>query len=344
MAWRPDRKRPAAEMSPELAQEAILPPSEEGVEEFKVSVLLHLALLLFLTVYFAFFGPAEIDLSAKTFPVRLIGPLEAARPGSSLVPNPDAGSRENAGSNRQLALGPRKAKVPGKRSVEKTSALAKSRKPKVVGENGKVGRPVKKPDTAVETTVVQNTPETSRSARPYLPGFETDDLTDVLPDRSSRTPMQTAIGGVDLGEPLAAEIPGEESLPPETGGRGTDDAAPSGNPESTNEAGGGAFEIAGLESVGGGVEGFAPPKVISRILPEYPEWARKKGVKGMAVYKVLIQESGTVGDVISLSSTLDAKLAVLGAQALRRWVFSPVLIGGEPKPTWVQLTVQFKLS
>lgn len=360
MVSRPDRKRRNAE-SPSSAtcaegtvtadvaaarnsSHALVRPEDEGTEEFQVSVLLHCALLLALTAVFALQGKPAMDPSVRAYPVRLVGPLEVARPGAALVPQPDPGAREKSGPNRQLSTGPRVAKAPGKRSPEKTAQRPKPRKPKVIGENGRVGKPVQKPDSTVDATVAQTGPQTSRTPRPFAAGFELDELSKFSSDRTAKTPLQSALGGVDLGEPLTADVPGDEPEMPETGGQGTEEAAPSGNPESTNDAGGAACEIAGLESVGGGAEGFAPPKVISRILPDYPEWARKKGVKGMAVYKVLIQESGTVGDVISLSSTLDAKLAILGAQALRRWVFSPVLVGGEPKPTWVQLTLQFKLS
>jgi TonB family protein len=106
----------------------------------------------------------------------------------------------------------------------------------------------------------------------------------------------------------------------------------------------GLFEIGNIEAFGGNNDSFSPPSVVRRVEPDYPQWAREKGVHGSAVYRVLILSSGTVGDAITMSSTIDPKLAITGAQALRRWVFTPVLVNGEPQETWVKISVQYELK
>lgn len=106
----------------------------------------------------------------------------------------------------------------------------------------------------------------------------------------------------------------------------------------------GLFEIGNIEAFGGSSDSFSPPSVVRRVEPDYPQWAREKGVHGSAVYRVLILSSGTVGDAITMSSTIDPKLAITGAQALRRWVFTPVLVNGEPQETWVKISVQYELK
>ena len=114
--------------------------------------------------------------------------------------------------------------------------------------------------------------------------------------------------------------------------------------DTNGNKGNGLFEVGSIEAFGGNSENFIAPKIISRVQPEYPDWARKEGVHGSAVYRVLILQSGTVGDVVTMSSTIDPKLAINGAQALRRWVFTPVLNNGAPQETWVKISVQYELN
>ncbi|MDD3000968.1 MAG: TonB family protein [Candidatus Riflebacteria bacterium] len=114
--------------------------------------------------------------------------------------------------------------------------------------------------------------------------------------------------------------------------------------EETSDTGSGIFSIGSIEAFGGNNDNFSAPGIVKRVEPDYPDWARQKGVHGNAVYRVLILPSGTVGDVVTMSSTIDPKLAINGAQSLRRWIFTPVLINGEPQETWVKITVQYELN
>jgi periplasmic protein TonB len=114
--------------------------------------------------------------------------------------------------------------------------------------------------------------------------------------------------------------------------------------EETSDKGSGIFAIGSIEAFGGNSDNFSAPGIVKRVEPDYPDWARQKGVHGNAVYRVLILPSGTVGDVVTMSSTIDPKLAINGAQSLRRWIFTPVLISGEPQETWVKITVQYELN
>ncbi|MFZ2958813.1 MAG: energy transducer TonB [Candidatus Ozemobacteraceae bacterium] len=345
---------PDLHQSPSSATAQTMAMDKEGSEEFQLSLLLHAALFLFLTTWFALRGTGISDRLPKIYPVRLVGPLSEARPGSGIVPRPEMGSRLRTGPARRLSHGEAvaMARVPGHKRIEPVRRRRPVPVPKKVGEIGRAGKPVEKPAATAEPTVTTSAAVvTARPTKPYLAAFETDQVSRFSNEPSSKTTINPTLGGVDLGEQLALAMPDEMKSAQETdhavptaGGTGRDTSAPSGASEATEGVGGGEVEIAGLESLGGGAERFEPPRIISKVLPTYPEWARKKGVSGVSVYKVLIQEAGTVGEVVSLSSTVDPRLAILGAQSMRRWVFTPVLVGGEPKPTWVQITVQFKLS
>lgn len=321
-------------------------PDDDGREEFTASLLLHFALLLAMTAWFALRGPLT-PTPPTVHPVRLVGPLTVPRPGSSSHPQPDTGSRHAKGESTRLAKGrPTETRrpTPPAPSAPKVKAPVRPKTPNT--KPGTATRPGPRTTSeSVRPTVVQETPIGARDSKPYVPAPAFDDVSHALAEPSPPTPLTAPLAGGELGDPLEMDMPSEMAAAPLPSGGGERDTPPSGAPDApVANAGGGEVEVAGLESLGGGEERFAPPKILSKVLPDYPEWARKQGIRGQATYKVLVQPAGTVGDVLTMASTIDPKLAILGAQALRRWVFSPVLVNGEPRETWVMLTVQFKLN
>ncbi|NLI78197.1 MAG: TonB family protein [Candidatus Riflebacteria bacterium] len=318
---------------------------EDGSEEFKASLLLHLALLMFLTAWYALRG-FDPPRPPPVFPVRLVGPLSVPKPGSGVLPRPEAGSRLAKGEATRLAKGrpqPDQRRTPPATKAAKPKSPAKVKPARTPGSGA--NRPGQKPAAeVVQPAVVQDTPVGFRESKPFVPSPVFDDVSHALAEPTPATPMTAPLAGGEMGEPLELDLPGDTLAAPSPAGSGDQDGAPSGTPGADAPPGGGEVEIGGIESLGGGEERFAPPKILTRVLPEYPEWARRQGVRGQATYKVLVQEAGTVGDVVTMASTIDPKLAITGAQALRRWVFSPVLVNGEPRETWVMLTVQFKLN
>ncbi|MBF0499308.1 MAG: TonB family protein [Candidatus Riflebacteria bacterium] len=327
---------------------------DENREEFELSLLIHLAFLLFMTAWFAWRGTSGLDRLPKVYPVRLVGPLTEARPGSGIVPRPEPGSRMGIGTSRHLSSGEDvgASRLPGPRHVVPVKHRHPALTSKKAGELGRTGKPVEQTLSTSEPTITSSISSvaSNRPPKPYIAAFENDKVSPYSTETTAKTSINPAIGGVDLGEPLPIAMPDDDiksetaASHPITGGSQNDVRPPSGAAEGVGEIGGGEVEIAGLESLGGGTERFEPPRIVSKVLPDYPDWARRKGISGVAIYKVLVQEAGTVGEVVNLSSTVDQKLAILGAQSMRRWVFTPVLVGGEPKPTWVQITVQFKLN
>ena len=310
------------------------PGAEDGSEEFKASLLIHLALLMFLTAWFALRGTEPPKLPT-IYPIRLVGPNLIPRPGSGLVPRQKIGSRLGRGDSTRLSKGQLKKRL------KKSSSAPASLVPKGSAKNSPDS---KKATNTPQPTAVQETPVGFRDSKPFIPSPQFDDVSHAISEPSPSTLVTPPLSGGQMGEPMEMPVQ-DEVLSASAPSRSGDQAAPpSGTPGAAAEAGGGEVEVAGIESLGGGAESFAPPKIIQKVLPEYPNWARKKGLRGQATYKVLVQEAGTVGDVLTMASTIDPRLAITGAQALRRWVFSPVLVNGEPRETWVMLTVQFKLN
>ena len=325
---------------------AILRLEEEGAEEFRVSLLIHAALLLLLTFLFAMRVVDEMKLPAIT-PVRLVGPSLMAVAGSGDLPRPVPASVEKAGSSTHLSKGLAGPTRPVNK-VRKPGAAKSPQKFKRSdvnpGENTRPGKPRIKRDDTLVSSIIQDGP-ISPVSRPYVSRLDAGDVSPFQNEPAQAQQIVPVMPGNDLGEPIATEDFGEEVTGPIESGAADDRSLPSGNPDSANpEKGGAGVEIAGVEALGGGSDTFEAPRVVSQVLPEYPLWARKKGSKGQVVYKVLVQPGGTVGEAAPLSSTVDSRLAVLGAQALRRWVFTPVMVNGEPRETWVRITLQFKLN
>lgn len=93
--------------------------------------------------------------------------------------------------------------------------------------------------------------------------------------------------------------------------------------------------------------GLVRPVLIpsSRILPAYPDLARKARVEGTVVLEIVIGPDGTVGAVEVLESP-DRRwgfhLAAL--EAVRRWRYQPALLGGRPIAVHASVTVEFSLG
>jgi len=327
----------------------------EGLEELKLSVLIHLAILLLLSAFFAWRHVSAEPAKPPVVPVRLVAPVVKPRTGPGPVAKKETGSKKTSGSEKRVAKTP--AKKPVKKQTEKKSTAkpvkAEEKPAEKAPENPtapaaeKVESPIVAPvpaDTA-KPSAVQESVETSAPVRPVhnSPSFET--ISQFSADKSSASELSPELASPlmdsqpDMLMPDSSLMENQISASPEDfmpDSVGTEDAKPS--------DGNGVIEIGQIESFGGNSERFSPPSILNRVMPEYPAWARKNGIHGSAVYRVLIQRSGTVGDVVTMSSTIDPKLAINGAQALRRWVFSPVLANGAPQETWVKITVQYQLN
>ncbi len=327
----------------------------EGMEELQLSLLVHLSILLALSAFFAWRSVCAEPLKKPVVPIKLIAPVDRPRIGSGHVQKKEIGAKKSAGNENRVNKSKKKNTV--KKDIKPKSAAkpaAETPKPaapetvKPAPVTAQVNESPIVSETPVATTkpsVVQETSEANAPVRPSHtnPSFET--LSNLSLDKSSSSEPTTELAGPmmsgqpDMLTPDSMLADSQEMVSPEDFA-----PAPTGTEDGKADNGTGVFEIGSIESFGGNGERFSPPSIITRVLPDYPTWARKSGVHGNAVYRVLIQRSGTVGDVVTMSSTIDPKLAINGAQALRRWVFSPVLANGEPQETWVKITVQYSLN
>ncbi|KAA0251218.1 TonB family protein [Acidobacteria bacterium ACD] len=88
--------------------------------------------------------------------------------------------------------------------------------------------------------------------------------------------------------------------------------------------------------------GARPPVLTRRVDPRYPETARREGIAGEVVLRVVVEASGQVGDVEVLTAA-PAGLTEAAAEAVRRWEYEPALVDGRPVAVYKTIRVRFSL-
>jgi TonB family protein len=91
------------------------------------------------------------------------------------------------------------------------------------------------------------------------------------------------------------------------------------------------------------VEGdIKPPRLIKEFAPVYPEAARSAGVQGVVILSVRANEKGEVVDVMVLRSIPLLDQAAI--DAVRQWVYEPLVVEGKAVPAVFTVTVRFQLK
>jgi protein TonB len=85
-----------------------------------------------------------------------------------------------------------------------------------------------------------------------------------------------------------------------------------------------------------------PPKLVRRIEPDYPEIARQARVEGVVILEATTDVFGRVTGVRVLRSL--PLLDSAAVDAVRQWVFEPMVINGRPRPVTFTVTVRFILK
>jgi TonB family protein len=85
-----------------------------------------------------------------------------------------------------------------------------------------------------------------------------------------------------------------------------------------------------------------PPTIVAKVEPQYSEEARKAGLQGMVLLKIIVDEGGKSRDpkvLRSLGLGLDEQAIV----AVNNWQFQPGVKDGQPVPVQAQIEVNFRL-
>ena len=85
-----------------------------------------------------------------------------------------------------------------------------------------------------------------------------------------------------------------------------------------------------------------PPKVLKKILPVYPDSARRALVEGKVFARVLVGRKGRVEHIDRIEGPQAFQRAVM--QAAKAWEFSPAVQNDRAVPVWVSLPFVFELE
>jgi len=90
-----------------------------------------------------------------------------------------------------------------------------------------------------------------------------------------------------------------------------------------------------------GVEEKAVP--VKTVAPEYPTSLRQKGVSGLVVVKVTVDEKGKPAEIAVAKST-NEQLDIYATRAVQRWTFKPAKKDGQATPSVVTIPIQFSIE
>jgi protein TonB len=85
-----------------------------------------------------------------------------------------------------------------------------------------------------------------------------------------------------------------------------------------------------------------PPKLIKEVAPVYPEVARLAEVQGVVILSVKADETGKIVDAMVLRSIPLLDQAAI--DAVRQWVYEPMIINGKAVSVVFTVTVRFQLK
>ena len=101
---------------------------------------------------------------------------------------------------------------------------------------------------------------------------------------------------------------------------------------------------------GAGAAGFTvkqvdrPPVILRKVEPEFPEPARKMGLAGKVVAKLLVGADGHVSRASIVEAVPEGIFEQGVLTALRQWEFKPGYFKNQAVATWVVLPITFRLS
>lgn len=78
--------------------------------------------------------------------------------------------------------------------------------------------------------------------------------------------------------------------------------------------------------------------------PKYPSSARRRGLEGTVVLKVLVNTRGRVGECRVHKSSGHRILDERATKTVRKWTFQPGRKGARPSAMWVKIPIRFQLK
>jgi len=91
-----------------------------------------------------------------------------------------------------------------------------------------------------------------------------------------------------------------------------------------------------------GEAGLTPPKVASKVDPQYTEEARAAKIQGTTVLTMVVNEKG-LAEKIQVKRTLNKGLDAKAIEAVKQWHFEPGKLNGKAVRVAATIEVNFRL-
>ncbi|MGM0568467.1 MAG: energy transducer TonB [Elusimicrobiota bacterium] len=172
-------------------------------------------------------------------------------------------------------------------------------------------------ETGEETSEMVTAP--SRAPAASAPADSATDYTQAPPSR--QTNQRSSRSAREIVErPRQRRIVSRDRAVEERPSQGTSDA---GEPE-------GIFQISGP---------LSGREVLKKIIPQYPDWAKKEGINAACTIRFELSPSGEIRDNLFISSTSGfPRLDRLALEALRKWRFEAI---DDQRNEWGDITFYF---
>lgn len=89
--------------------------------------------------------------------------------------------------------------------------------------------------------------------------------------------------------------------------------------------------------------GGTQPREINRVVPRYPNAARRAGIEGAVIVRGIVRRDGRI-DNLEIIKDLSHGLGDEARRAVSRWRFRPATLRGEPIDVYYTVTVNFRLQ
>ncbi|HEX4228082.1 MAG TPA: energy transducer TonB [Bryobacteraceae bacterium] len=83
-------------------------------------------------------------------------------------------------------------------------------------------------------------------------------------------------------------------------------------------------------------------KLIRYVRPEYPRWAKRRGIQGVVEFTAVVGKDGTIERLTLLKGPKE--LVPYAEAAIRQWRYEPILLNGVPLETITDEAVDFTLN
>jgi protein TonB len=86
------------------------------------------------------------------------------------------------------------------------------------------------------------------------------------------------------------------------------------------------------------------PKIIRQMPVTYPSNAKRSGIEGRVIVRILIGKNGKAEKMEVVESEPEGIFDEAALKSLKYWQFRPGILGGELVPTWVKIPLTFALD